>query len=568
MYDLVIRNGTVVDGSGMPRYRADVAVSGDRIAAIGRVRERGREEIDAAGHVVSPGFIDGHTHMDAQIFWDPLGSCSCWHGITSVVMGNCGFTLAPGSAAQRALILKNIEDAEDIPAACMEAAIKWNWTSFREYLGVLDGLPKAINYAANIGHSSLRTHIMGERAFSEKSRTDDMQGMERELLDALDAGAMGFTTSLNEGHLTPDGGHVASHYASWDEIRHLVNVVGRHGRGYFELAREKGARSADPAERARADDRLRELAVESGVPTTFGVPPGGHGAQPHLDLLDSTAAAGGRMFGQTHPRGVSHILSFRSRTQFDNLPHWKTFRALPLEAQRRALGDPAMRQRLVDDVRNGQYGDAAGQPRKPDFDNMFVVKSTVLPNSTVAELARQRKQDPIDTMLDLALETDFHQLFMQFDARTRPQTEAQALASLCHPRTVMTFSDAGAHVNLIMDTSIQTYLLAWWVRERQAITLEQAVRMITLTPALTWGFANRGLVREGYYADLNVFNPDTIAPDMPIVTTDLPAGAQRLKQKSNGILATIIGGRKTFANGEHTGALGGRLLRSRTGGLQ
>src|SRR4051812_13164786 len=286
-YDLVVRNGVVVDGSGGARYRADVGVKNGLISRIGRIKEHGRREVDAEGHVVSPGFIDGHTHMDAQIFWDPQGSCSCWHGITSVVMGNCGFTLAPGSAAQRELIIRNIEDAEDIPSAAIAAAVRWNWTSFREYLDVLDGLPKAINYAANIGHSALRTHIMGERAFSAKANRDDLGGMERELQDALDAGAIGFTTSMNEGHLTPDGGHVASYYSAWDEVRHLVNVVGRHGRGHFELAREKQARSPDPAERATVDDRLRALAVESGVPVTFGVPPGGAGSKPHLDLIDS-----------------------------------------------------------------------------------------------------------------------------------------------------------------------------------------------------------------------------------------------------------------------------------------
>ena len=568
MYDLVIRNSTVVDGSGLPRYRADVAISGDRIAAIGRIHEKGREEIDATGQVVSPGFIDGHTHMDAQVFWDPLGSCACWHGITSVVMGNCGFTLAPGSDAQRALILKNIIDAEDIPAPAIESAVRWNWTSFGDYLDVLDTLPKAINYSMHVGHSALRTHVMGERAFSDKAGADDLAAMEKHLLAALDAGAVGFSTSVNEGHRTPDGGHVASYYAAWDEIRHLVNTVGKQGRGHFELAREVETRSADPAVRAVFDKRLLELAVESGVPTSFGVPPGGHGAQPHLDLLDATAAAGGRMFGQTHPRGVSHILSFRSRTQFDNLPEWKKFRAQPLEAQRRALADPAYRQRLVDEAWNGQYTVTAGQPRKPDFDNMFVVQSAQGDNPTLADVAKQRNKDPVETMLDLALETDFHQLFMQFDARTRPASDEETLRALRHPRTVMTFSDSGAHVNLIMDTSIHTHLLAYWVRHKRAFTLEEGVRMITMTPALTWGFTGRGLVREGYIADLNIFDPDTIAPGMPEVVSDLPTGAQRLKQKSTGIMATVIGGKKTFVNGEHTGALAGRMLRSGAGGIQ
>ena len=188
MYDLVIRNGTVVDGTGLPKYKADVAVSGERIAAIGRIPEKGKEEIDATGHVVSPGFIDGHTHMDAQVFWDPLGSCSCWHGVTTVVMGNCGFTLAPGTPEQRDMIVSNIQRAEDISPDAMNAAIRWDWTTFREYMGVVDKLPKTINYASNIGHSALRTHIMGARAFEQQASHDDLGAMEHELLDAMDAG--------------------------------------------------------------------------------------------------------------------------------------------------------------------------------------------------------------------------------------------------------------------------------------------------------------------------------------------------------------------------------------------
>ena len=225
MYDLVIRNGTVVDGTGLPKYRADVAVSGDRIAAIGRIAEKGKEEMDATGHVVTPGFIDGHTHMDAQVFWDPLGSCSCWHGVTTVVMGNCGFTLAPGSAKQRDLVINNIERAEDINRKAMEAAIRWDWTTFREYMDVVDQQPKAINYAANIGHSALRTYVMGERAFTEPATPDDIEAMRRELRDALQAGAVGFSTSRGLNHVTPDRTPVPSRIAEWDEVRALVAVL-------------------------------------------------------------------------------------------------------------------------------------------------------------------------------------------------------------------------------------------------------------------------------------------------------------------------------------------------------
>ncbi|MGZ5090274.1 MAG: N-acyl-D-amino-acid deacylase family protein [Burkholderiales bacterium] len=570
MYDLVIRNGTIVDGTGLPKYRADVGVNGDRIAAIGRIGERGKEEIDATGHIVSPGFIDGHTHMDAQVFWDPLGSCSCWHGVTTAVMGNCGFTLAPGSAEQRDMILSNIIRAEDISADAIGAAVPWDWTTFREYMDVVAKLPKAINYAANIGHSALRTHVMGPRAFEQQASHDDLGAMEHELLDALDAGAIGFTSSLSTGHKLPepDNRPVASYHASWEEVSQLVCLMGTTGRGIFEYARERESRSADPNVRKAVNDRLRDLAVKSGAPITFGIPAGSPGTQDALNLLDTTAAAGGRMFGQTHTRGISHVLSFKGRLQFDDLPEWKQVRALPIEAQRKAFSDPQHRKRLVEVTKNGVYRTGGGEPRKPDYENMYVVRTAVSRNPTVAELAVQRNADPVEVMMDLAVESNFNQLFMQFDVATVPKNDAEALATLRHPRTVMTFSDSGAHVSLIMDSSIHTHLLAYWVRERNAFSLEEGVKMITLTPAIAWGFTDRGLLRHGCIADLNVFDPETLAPEIPTIEHDLPTGARRLKQKSAGIMATIIGGKVAFRNGEHTGALRGKLLRSTAAGVQ
>lgn len=570
MYDLVIRNGTVIDGTGLPRYRADVGVKENRIAAIGRIGEKGKEEIDATGHVVSPGFIDGHTHMDAQVFWDPLGSCSCWHGVTTAVMGNCGFTLAPGSAEQRDMILSNIIRAEDISAEAIASAVRWDWTTFREYLDVVDKLPKAINYAANIGHSALRTYVMGARAFEQHASADDMGAMEHELLDALDAGAIGFTSSLSTGHKLPepDNRPVASNHASWEELCQLVCVMGSSGRGIFEYARERESRSPDAKLRKAANDRLRDLAVKSGVPLTFGIPAGSPGTQDALNLLDSTAEAGGRMFGQTHTRGISHILSFKGRLQFDDIPEWAQIRRQSIEEQRKAFSDPVRRKRLIDATRSGVYRTGGGEPRKPTYETMYVVQSAVSRNPTVAELAAQRNVDPVEVMMDLALASDFNQLFMQFDETTVPKSDEEALATLRHPRTVMTFSDSGAHVSLIMDSCIHTHLLAYWVRERNAFSLEEGVKMITLMPAMAWGFTDRGLLRQGCIADLNIFDPATIAPEIPTIEHDLPTGARRLKQKSSGIMATIIAGKVAFRNGEHTGGLDGKLLRSTAGGVQ
>jgi N-acyl-D-aspartate/D-glutamate deacylase len=339
--------------------------------------------------------------------------------------------------------------------------------------------------------------------------------------------------------------------------------VGKSGHGVFELARDRAARSRNPEVRESSNGPLRKLAVESGVPITFGIPPSGPGAQGALDLLDSTAAAGGRMFGQTHSRGISQVVSFHGHLPFEHIPEWRDLIAMPIAERRAALAKPEFRQRLVDTATNAHYATEGVQPnREPDYNNMHVVKSAFMPNPTVAQVAAERGVHPIEAILDLALETNFEQLFMQFSDLTKPQTDEEGLLTLRHPRTIMTFSDSGAHVSMIMDSSIHTQLLAYWVRERQAFSLEQGVRMITLAPALAWRFRDRGLVREGCIADLNIFDPDRIAPEMPVYTNDLPTGAPRLKQKSTGILATIVGGRKAFENGEHTGALNGRLLRS------
>ena len=249
-YDLVIKNGTVIDGSGMPRFRADVGVSGGRIATIGRIRESAQQTIDAEGHVVTPGVVDGHTHMDAQIFWDPLGTSSCYHGITTVVMGNCGFTLAPCAEKDKHLVVRNLQRAEDISPAAMDAGIKWSWTTYPEYLDAVEALPKGINYAGYVGHSAIRTFVMGERAFDGPATEDDLKAMEQHVRDAIRAGAIGFTTSRSPTHETPDGCPVASRLATWEEVRRLVGAMGDRAPASSNRGRRRGPEGRRPG-RAR-----------------------------------------------------------------------------------------------------------------------------------------------------------------------------------------------------------------------------------------------------------------------------------------------------------------------------
>ncbi|PYN95184.1 MAG: amidohydrolase [Candidatus Rokuibacteriota bacterium] len=561
-YDLVIKNGMVVDGSGLPAYPADIGVRYGRITTIGRIRERGREVIDADGLVVAPGFIDGHTHMDAQIFWDPLGTSSCFHGITTVVMGNCGFTLAPCAEASKHLVIQNLQRAEDISPQAMEAGIQWRWTTYPEFLDVLESLPKGINYSGYVGHSAVRTHVMGERAFDQAATEDDLMAMERHVRDAIRAGAMGFTTSRSPSHETPDGRPVASRMASWDEVRRLVGVMGELNAGIFEIAGENVDRTPDNPGLRDYHVRLRDLAVETGRPVTFGVfsrrgVPGVW--KKYMNLLDETAAAGGRMFAQAHSRSLSSLLSFKTQMPFDWLPIWKELRKLPLAEQRRRLRDPELKRKLVEvsGERDGRRP-LGTEAKLPDYDWLLVFDTVEGPHRTVAEVARERGQHPAETMIDLALEKDLDFFFLQPVAN---EDQDVALEIMRHPRSVTTFSDSGAHVSQLMDSSLQTHLLYHWVRTKRAFTLEQAVRMLTLVPATLWGFHDRGLLREGMAADVVVFDPDTIAAEMPEVVDDLPAGARRLVQRTRGIAATVVNGEVLLRDGKHTGALPGQLLR-------
>ncbi len=561
-YDLVIKNGTVVDGSGSARYRADVAITNGKVAKIGRVNEKSKQTIDAEGHVVSPGFVDGHTHMDAQVFWDPIGSCSSYHGVTSVVMGNCGFTLAPCKQEDADLVFRNLERAEDLSRDAMLEGIDWTWETFPEFLDTVDDLPKGINYAGYIGHSALRTYTMGERAFEEEANEDEVKHMQALVKEAMHAGAIGFSTSRTFNHTTADDRPVASRLANWEEVRAIVNAVGETGKGIFEIAGESPGRS--PERNREYHDRLRDLAVESGVTQTWGmfsVKAAPEIWRPYFDLLDETAAAGGRMFAQVHSRGLNNILSFESATPYDNWELWSDIRALPLKEQKVRLGDPATKAKLVE-IANREYTGpriVGAEIRPPDWDYVFPMDDMSYDKPSMAQIAKEKGVDPVELMIDMALERD---LKMFFRAPIANENQDHVLEMIKHPRSVVTFSDSGAHVSQIMDSSLQTHLLSHWVREKEALTLEEAVKQITYNTATLWGLHDRGLLREGMAADVVVFDPETIGPNMPEVLNDLPAGAMRLKQTASGILNTVVNGEIFLTNNEHSGATAGQLLRS------
>jgi N-acyl-D-aspartate/D-glutamate deacylase len=553
-YELVIRNGSVVDGSGSPRFRADVGIEGGRIRAVGKIAERGSREIDAEGHVVTPGFIDPHTHLDAQMFWDPVGANSCWHGVTTAVMGNCGFTLAPGSAQQSALLVRNLERAEDMSAKVLAAGIDWTWTSYPEYLDALEALPKGIHYAPQVGHSALRCHVMGERAFGETASEDELARMEAQLEQAMRAGAWGFTTSRTIHHQTPDGRPVASRVGTQEELWRLLRVAGRVGGGMYQYVEDP----PQDVPLAEHEKRLVELSLQTGL--RFVIAAAGN-PERVLPLLDRARAAGTRFVGVTHPRGICNWASFQTRLPFDGLPEWAEVRKLPLERQRAVFGDPAARDRLVRAALGAKYVQGTGaEARVPDYDRMRVLCTPTPPWPTVNELAAERGLDPVSLIIALALESDFQQFFVQPLA---PFDREHIGALYAHPDVVLGFSDSGAHVSQMADASITTHMLAYWVREQKVFGFEQAVRLMTSAPALAWGLPDRGLVREGMIADLNVIDPETVGPRMPVLRADLPAEGQRIEQRADGIRATIVAGVPLVECGEHTGAHPGTLLRRR-----
>ena len=566
--DTVIRGGTVVDGSGKPRFSADIGIKDGRIVEIGKVTTPAARTLDADGLIVSPGFIDGHTHMDAQVAWDPLGSCSCWHGVTSVVMSNCGFALAPCKPEDREWYARCLSAVEDIPTEAMAAGIDWSWETFPEYLRTVERLPKAINYGMYIGHSALRMYVMGRRALSETATEDDMTRMAAAVQEALKAGALGFSSSRASTHVTPDDTPVASRIAEWEEIDRIMAAMAELDAGIFQVGPDI---ASGPRHRAFLE-RLRQIALATKRPIMFGVLSTRQGDDPtpwnyQTQYIDDTVAAGGRMFGQGTTKSINAIFSLKSYLPFDVLPAWKPIRALPIEEQKRRLRDPEVRRALVaaeaamkprDKTFQGG-GAATTDPRKPDYANLFAMKGVDWDDPTVEQLATRRGQHPVEVMIDLSLAND-DQVYVQPLVNESPD---DVLGMLRHQRTLATFSDSGAHVCQEMGSSLQTHFLSYWVRKRRAFTLEQAIKKLTHDNAAAWEMTGRGLLREGCHADILLFEEDRIGPLLPTVEKDLPGGARRLVQKAEGIKVTLVNGATTFENGEATGASSGVVLKGK-----
>jgi N-acyl-D-aspartate/D-glutamate deacylase len=375
---------------------------------------------------------------------------------------------------------------------------------------------------------------------------------------------MGFTTSMSVNHATSDDRPVASRMAGWNEIEVLVGEMGRMGAGIFELAHHHHLRSRDPIKREAYISRLVDLAIRTGVPVTYGMlatgGQGDNGWKPVVELLDRINNGGGRSWAQVHTRYFGVLLSFATRLPFDSLPVWADLRTRPLDEQRAALTDPITRSRLIEEAVHGDYGRSIGaETRKPEWEHIYPMKNSALPPfQSIADLASERDETPMEVFIDVALEHDLDIFFIQAAAN---QDQDVVLELMRHPFAIPTFSDSGAHVTQIMDSSLQSHMLGHWVRNQGAFTLEEAVHRMTQVPASAWGFDDRGVLAVGKAADINVFDAETVAPNLPELRHDLPSGAPRLRQTATGFKATIVNGGVLVEDGEPTGLTPGRLLR-------
>jgi N-acyl-D-amino-acid deacylase len=557
-YDVVIKNGTVVDGTGRPRYRADVAVQGDRIAEIGKITGSAKRVLDAEGHVVTPGFVDIHTHLDAQIFWDPIASSSCWHGVTSVVMGNCGVTFAPCKPQDREYLAHLMESVEDIPATSIMASMPWQWETYGEYLKALDAAPKGVNVGGMVGHCAVRYWAMGRECLENGAASPEQIARMHDIVaEAMAAGALGFSTSRTILHRTPEDRPVPGTFADRDEIMGIARALGELKRGLFEAA--PGIDSGRAEDLEREVEWMTEVSLVTGRPVTFGLAQ----SRTHptvfssmLEQITASAARGAEIFAQSTARGIGVLFGFVNRTPFDRAPSWRALRSLALHEKVEKLCEAEYRARMVQE--------ALEDPPPVDFSQIFLLPEEEArydhrAEESLAAHARRLGVSPAEAFIALSLEREGKALFNY--PFLNPSFEA-IQTMLDHPRVVIGLGDSGAHVGQIMDASLPTYFLKRWVKEREHFTLEQAIRKLTLDTAQLFGIRDRGVLREGAYADLNVIDYDHLALPPPVFVRDLPAGGSRYIQKSVGYKYTLVNGQVFMDGLEHSGAFAGQVLRS------
>jgi N-acyl-D-aspartate/D-glutamate deacylase len=550
-FDLLIRNGLVVDGSGLPGYRADVGVQDGKIADVGRLRNGAARTIDADGLVVAPGFIDHHTHLDAQILWDPYGTSEPAHGVTTVVMGNCGLALAPVRPGGEDALVKSFVRVEAMPREALVAGVPWGWRSYGDYLDRLEG-KVGVNVAGLVGHIAVRHAVMGEEAVEREATDEEIEVMRRLVHEAMADGAIGLSTNRNERHFREDGKPVSSRLASDGELFGLCDVFAGANQGVLQVILGFNKVEHIPWYDALAKRTGRpiiwQIVLHSwNQPTLW---------REQLEAIAPTFRDGYRAYGLTNTAPLYRRFTLDNVQVFDEFPVWKNVMFLPRAIRNQALGDPETRQKLRDDFNTDR---PVTFHRRWDLLDIIAVgkpENERYLHKTVADLAAMRGQDPIDAFLDACLD-DPGLTFLTANGGD-PLATGEILRS---PYILIGESDAGAHVQFDANFGYGTVLLSKWVREEGLMSLEQAVHKLTFQVASIYGLEGRGLLRPGYAADLTLFDPERVAPCEPEWAEDFPANTKRMVQRSEGLYYTIVNGQVIYDHGQLSGDLPGSVLR-------
>ncbi|MBC7543598.1 MAG: amidohydrolase family protein [Candidatus Sericytochromatia bacterium] len=564
MYDLVIRNGLLVDGTGAPGYLADVAVSGDRIVAVGEVGA-GRREIDAAGLLITPGFVDVHTHYDAQVTWDPHMTPSSWHGVTTVVMGNCGVGFAPAAPDRHEWLIGLMEGVEDIPGAALTEGISWSWETFPQYLDAIEATPHAIDFGAQISHGALRAYVMGERgANNEDATAADITAMRDTVAEALRAGALGFSTSRTLLHKSISGVPVPGTFASQDELKGIGAALKAVGHGVFQMA------AGEHANMAEEFAWMKDLADEIGQLVTFSLSQSDQAPQVWRQvakLLEGAAVDGTPLMAQVAGRAIGVMMGWHTTAHpFVGYPSFQAVIGLPKAERIARLQDPAFRAQLLSESSTdlGDFGNFVTR----SFHKMYVMPTGCEYEPTASEAlsavaARDgRRPEEIAYEAMLAANGEGMLYFPLFNYSDGNLELLHTLHQL--PNTLMGLSDAGAHCGAICDGGMPTFMLTHWTRDRSRgarLPLEYMIKRQTSDTAKAFGMHDRGVVAPGMKADLNLIDYAKLTLMQPELAYDLPAGGRRLIQKAAGYVATIVSGVVIAENGEPTGAFPGKLVR-------
>jgi N-acyl-D-amino-acid deacylase len=566
MHDLVIRGGTVVDGTGAAPRVADVAVDGGLISQVGVVAAPGKREIDATGLVVTPGWVDIHTHYDGQVTWDPYLSPSCWHGVTTVVMGNCGVGFAPARPDRHEWLISLMESVEDIPGSALAEGIKWDWETFPEYLDSLDRKSFVLDVAAQAPHGSIRAYVMGERgARNEEATPADIAEMARITREALEAGALGFSTSRTQLHRAKDGEPVPGTFAGADEMVGIGRALGEAGHGVFEIASDMMIPEDEFA-------WMKQFAAASGLPVTFGMLQSPMQPEKWRDLLKLTEEAraeGAQITAQIACRPTGMVLGWQSTVHpFVQKTAYRALAALPFAERLIELKKPRVREAILSE--NVPPPPGIGALLTHAFGNMFRLERggrldyEPRAEDSIAAEAQRAGADPQAIIYDMLMENDGRG-YIYLPLLNYAKFNFDHIAEMMnHPATILSLSDGGAHCGVICDASFPTYMLTYWVRDRERgerLPLEKVVAMQTRDTARLYGMNDRGMLTPGLKADINVIDFEALNILAPEMIFDLPAEGRRLVQRAEGYRATVVSGVVTFENGESTGELPGRLVR-------